>query len=105
MSSAQGTKCCSSLALQWTESVLRASFPPSLVFLFPFSFGTCWLLNGNIPFQIFVLNVETEVQERVSQLLSWNELSNIFVRVFLRLEFCDGLLFFLSGLAAQPIQY
>lgn len=63
------------------------------------------MLNGNIPFQIFVLNVEAEVQERVSQLLSWNELSNIFVRVFLRLEFCDGLLFFFSGLAAQPIQY
>lgn len=63
------------------------------------------MLNGNIPFQIFVLNVEAEVQARVSQLLSWNELSNIFVRVFLSLEFCDSLLFFLSGLAAQPIQY
>ena len=60
--------------------------------------------NGNILFQIFVLNVEAEVQERASQLLSWNELSNILVHVFLSLEFCDGLLFFLSGLTAQPIQ-
>lgn len=61
------------------------------------------MLNENVPFQVFVLNVETQVQEKVSQLLCWNDLSNIFVRVLLTLEFHDDAFFLLSGLTAQPI--